>query len=435
MELVKPPNNEAVLCNWRFIDPNNDYLKGIAWWCKDAEDTSAIAINTFCKSAIASWKDIGEWDEFFLQYQFIVIAIPPGPEQTETINELSSRLSIPLEVPNANSFKGQKSITDLINEFGGEKSLNSLLYNLEEVERPGLINFSEIDLSNKTERKSITSGFSYLDRAIGGFANGELSIWTGKRGGGKSTLLGQITLEAVEQGHKVCVYSGELRKEKWKSDLLQQAAGTRWNIDTIIPITKKKVYVVDSKAAEAINKWCDLNLFLTDINFKNAHNEDTIIKNFEYAHRRYGCDVFLVDNIMTAQLKNEDRLGYYRAQSIFTGSLVEFSKRLDVHVHLVAHPKKTGDRRNLESDDVSGTGEITNRADNVFSVVRLSPEQEQREGYSTLLSVLKNREYGSMEKIRLKFEESCRRFYQVGNDPFKMYQWERDMTYGGKNRR
>lgn len=47
-----------------------------------------------------------------------------------------------------------------------------------------------------------------------------------------------------------------------------------------------------------------------------------------------------MDNIMTAELKDEARLGQWRAQSVFASRLVSFAQRFDVHVHLVAHPGK-----------------------------------------------------------------------------------------------
>ena len=58
---------------------------------------------------------------------------------------------------------------------------------------------------------------------------------------------------------------------------------------------------------------------------------------------------------------------YFRAQSNFAGRLVQFAKTRGVHVHLVAHPRKSDKtRKHLSSDDVGGSGDLTNRADNVF---------------------------------------------------------------------
>ena len=193
-------------------------------------------------------------------------------------------------------------------------------------------------------------------------------------------------------------------------------------------MTGKSFFLVNDDVKVPIDRWFDGTLFLTDIRDKAAHDEETILRLFEGANRRYGCDTFLVDNIMTAQLQGETERGYYRAQSAFAGRLADFCKRLGVHVHLVAHPRKTEGKRPLEADDVGGSGDITNRADNVFKVERVPEERVQELGYSSLLTILKNREFGARGKVKLEFNEPSRRLYPMGGSPAKKYGWERITT-------
>ena len=91
----------------------------------------------------------------------------------------------------------------------------------------GLLNLADVDCERKLNADRVLSGFRQLYAGIGGFSPGDLSVWTGKRGEGKSTLLGQMMLEAINQGHRVCVYSGEFPKHRFKLTLMQQAAGGR----------------------------------------------------------------------------------------------------------------------------------------------------------------------------------------------------------------
>ena len=105
-----------------------------------------------------------------------------------------------------------------------------------------------------------------------------------------------------------------------------------------------------------------------------------------------------------------------------------FSKRLNVHVHLVAHPRKTDGP--IEADDVGGSADITNRADNVFKVERVPEEKAREVGYSTLLTVLKNREFGARDRVRLDYNDASKRFYQAGGSPSKCYAWEMKMRNG-----
>lgn len=426
--------NENLLFETRFMDPQAEPY-GL-FWCKDAEDVRAVQINAVCKAMSVPWKELGEWTDFVGQYPYILVAVPPGPARDEIAGELQARFPLPVLIPGRDAFHGCNSALELMENYG-LSALDQLVIDAEELPSPGLLNVgTQVNCDIESDVKRTSSGLSLLDREIGGFAPGELSVWTGKRGEGKSTLLGQILLDAINQGRRVCAYSGELPAKQFKRFIRQQAAGYLHVTKYEDQWTGKTFSVVNDDVKEPIDRWFDGNLFLTDIKDRLAHDEGTILRLFEGAHRRYGCDVFLVDNIMTAQLRGEAEIGYYRAQSAFAGRLADFCKRLGVHVHLVAHPRKTENKSHLDADDVGGSGDITNRADNVFAVERVPEDRAQGLGYSTLLTILKNREFGARGKVKLEFNEPSRRLYQMGGSPAKRYGWETAQTFsqgkGGK---
>lgn len=417
----------AILCLPEYID----YAAPGLWWCIDPEDVMTLRENAVCKSASAGWDEVGKEAEAVERFQFILVCAPQGTIRDEITEELTSRISVPVLVPAEDAFHNCENIRSLL-EAKGARAVSQLLYGAKEIPVQGVIDIADVDCTKRLNAERVLSGFRELDSGIGGFSPGELSVWTGKRGEGKSTLLGQILLEAVNQGHRVLAYSGELPAHQFKLSMLQQAAGYR-------NVTKREdersgriLYDVNSKAGSAINEWWRGRLFLTDIRRENAHNEENILKLFEYAKRRYGCDVFLVDNIMTAELRDAAALGYWQAQSAFTGRLVSFAKGRGVHVHLVAHPRKTDKRDGrLEADDVGGSGDITNRADNVLKVERVREDKVAQAGCDMLLSVLKNREFGAMPKIKLDFNPASRRFYPAGTGDRRIFSWERAETSGG----
>lgn len=420
--MITGPNNENLLFEARFMDPQTEPF-GL-YWCKDAEDMRSVGINAVCKALMAPWRELSEWSDFVGQYPYILVAVPPGSDRDEIAAELQARFPLPVLIPGKDAFHGCASVLELRDNYGLQ-AIDRLVLDAEELPSPGLLNVAEIDCDSESNVKRTSSGLPLLDLEIGGFAPGELSVWTGRRGEGKSTLLGQILLDAVNQGHRVCAYSGELPAKQFKRFIRQQAAGYLHVTAQEDTLTGKTFFLVNDDTKEPIDRWFDGTLFLTDIKDRSAHDEDTILRLFEGAHRRYGCDTFLVDNIMTAQLRGEIEMGYYRAQSAFAGRLADFCKRLGVHVHLVAHPRKTEGKRPLEADDVGGSGDITNRADNVFKVERVPEERVQELGYSTLLTVLKNREFGARGKVKLEFNEPSRRLYQMGGSPAKRYGWDK----------
>lgn len=417
--LIGAPSSDLLLCGPdKFMDPS---LPIGLWWCKDERDMMAVMQNAVCKNPVAEWSEMTCFADFVSRFPYILVAVPPGPERDEIANEVSLRFNLPVLLPKEKQFKGCGSVYDLL-AAGGPQAVEALLIDTDELPVEGLLELAKVDISDRDERPRVVSGFRGLDRSIGGFRGGELSVWTGKRGEGKSTLLGQLLLEAVNQCRFVCVYSGELPAKQFKLSLLQQAAGP-YNVKERATDTGRVFYDANPAAIRRIDEWWGGRLFLTDIKGQDAHNEDRILSLFEYAHRRHGCDVFLADNIMTAELKEEAAIGYWRAQSAFTGRLAAFAKRFGVHVHLVAHPRKTG-KATVEADDVGGSSDITNRADNVLKVERLSADEEARNGFSTGLTILKNREFGARERIRLCFDEPSRRFYEVDGAPTKKYSWE-----------
>lgn len=403
-----------------FLDPKEP--TGL-WFCATAEDVRAVGINACCLAIGGRWEELNGLHDFFAQFPYVFVAAS-GERGKEIARELNNRISHTVVVPDEASFRGYDSVRALRDACGLD-ALPKLLYNARELPAVGLISIADVEPEQRSRHRSL-SGIRDLDRLTGGFSGGELTVWTGRRGSGKSTLLGQLLLEAAAGRQRVCAYSGELKASQFKAWLYQQAAGPDHVEPWTDSLTGKRLYRVPPPVWSLIDDWLREELYLFDLRRQNAHDEDSILELFEYAHRRYCCTVFLVDNIMTARFKTSRDSDFYRAQSNFTGRLVEFSKRFDVHVHLVAHPRKTDKRggKELDADDVGGTGDITNRADNVLAVSRLSELDAGQAGFQTGLTLLKNRSHGASGSFALNFDAASRRFYSPSAAPDRRYPWE-----------
>ena len=288
----------------------------------------------------------------------------------------------------------------------------------------GLIDLADVLTVDVSNIPRVRSNIPALDEEIGGFLLGELSVWTGKSGQGKSTLLGQLMLEAIDQGHNVCAYSGELRADRFQYWVNLQAAGPEHIEQYFDSVRNRPVGYVPKGVGQQIRDWYRGRFWLYDNALIAKSPEDAgILRLFTYAARRYDCKVFLVDNLMTSRFDSgKSDNDYYRAQSNFVGELVHFAKAFNAHVHLVAHPRKTQGR--LEKESVSGSGDIANRADNVFSVDR---ESEPGAPVSATLSILKNRSEGAQgQEIGLLFDVDCKRFWQPSDTQgmYRSYGWQ-----------
>lgn len=400
----------SLLLTYGEVDPSSPI--GLIW-CSSPSDVKAVGLNGICKSFYADWDRISECADFINQFHYVLVATPADNERQSIVEGLLDRISIPLLLADRASFRGRESVEELLDAYG-QDAFKLLIYNAIEMPKPGLIYLSSVQMDEDLPKNRVVSGLVVLDYCTGGFCGGQLSVWTGRRGEGKSTFLSQILVESVNQRHSVCVYSGELPASQFKRGIMPQIAGPD-NLKKIPdPVTGRYEYV--PKDITPIDQWLDGCFFLTDIRRERAHDEDYILSLFEYAYRRYGCSVYLVDNIMTTELKNERELGHLGAQKEFTRRLSTFAKHYDVHVHMVAHPRKSGDGA-LRADDIAGANEIGNLADKLFSI-------ERQEDGSTIVRVLKDRQTGSRNKVKILFDEKSKRFYDEGGSPNKKYSWE-----------
>lgn len=406
---------------WLTYFPEKLDTRRSLWFVRDVLDVSAVDGNAVSLATGCDPEDLQKCEPLLSAFPSVFLAIADEELVSLTADMLAEYVpTISILTPKKGVFGSHKSVRDVM-ESGGEKAVNRLLMGAVERNASGLLDIADIERTDPLSVPTVLSGIKALDRSIGGFAASELSVWTGKRGSGKSTLLGQMMLDAIDQGHNVCAYSGELSAWRFKQWTALQAAGAE-NVELATDrFSGKQFYRVSDDAMPKIDEWWRQRFFLYDNKITSASDENSILSVFEYAVRRYGCSVFLVDNLMTARFSTSAERDFFRAQSNFTGRLVEFAKKFEVHVHLVAHPRKA--QGNLEADDVSGSGDITNRADNVFSLDRLSEQDAQIQGYDAALKVLKNRSFGATPHIGLRYDASTRR-YQKPGEAEKHYAWE-----------
>ncbi len=180
--------------------------------------------------------------------------------------------------------------------------------------------------------------------------HGELSIWTGYNGHGKSVLLGQVMMAAAQQGERVCIASLEMRPHVTFGRMMRQAAGSsRPSEGTILRI---------------VDDWRDQ---FWVFNLVGTGKVDRVLAVFEYAYRRYGVRQFVVDSLMKLGMGDQD----YDGQKLTVERMADFCNEFSVCVHLVAHARKQADEMSPPNKmDIKGTGSITDQADNVFCVFR-----------------------------------------------------------------
>jgi len=303
------------------------------------------------------------------------------------------------------------------------RALSGYIETAKQVVASGLIDLASVKTINDHDKEKVKTGIKRVDVSIRSLNMGDVSIWTGQNASGKSTLLGQVMLESIEQDYSVCAYSGELPAPSFKSWINLQACGEK-DIEFNNNSFYGKIPYVPEYVSKQIANWYQGKFFLYDND--GGSQEENLLNVFEIAARRYNCRVFLVDNLMTTSSDGSDR-DFYRNQSNFIKKLMSFAKTFNVHVHLVAHPRKqTG---MISKEEISGSGDITNLADNVFSVHRITDDDKKEnaefEEVDTIVTVLKNRAHGIQNlAVKMVFRPSCKRLYEFDNQKPRRYGWQ-----------
>ena len=290
----------------------------------------------------------------------------------------------------------------------GKETTTQAVKDAKEVPISGLVRLADVKKVDLQSMDKVYSKIYGIDKTLGGFFMGMVTVWTGINSHGKSTLLGQILLESIEQGYSVCAFSGEQPASMFQYNIDLQAAGVEYAETHYDNYRQEEVYFVNDRIKGFIHEWYKDRFFLYDT-FGTA-NDDDILKRFEFAARRHDCRTFLVDNLMITSFTDKDN-DFYRRQSNFIGKVKNFAHKFGVHVHVVAHPRKSEGR--LTKMDVAGSGDITNRADNVLSVFRIEHDDDKQKypGVDTIVDIFKNRLMGIQNKeIWLNFNPEDKRF-------------------------
>ncbi len=309
-----------------------------------------------------------------------------------------------------------KDANEVLFKFG-KQGVAECISNAQVIPLVGLKNMAELPEYDLAKDELIPLGIAEVDEVFaGGVRLGETSIWTGFNSSGKSTLLGQVLLNAIENGYKVCAYSGELPDRIFRYWIELQAAGP----DYVKQETNKYGYPVsktDYKMLPHIRNWYNGRFWLYDT--QEAVGQEKILEVFEYAVQRRDCKVFMVDNLMSLALNSHSDSDFYRKQADFIGMCKAFAKKYMVHIHIVAHPRKPA--AGSKELDVAGSSNITNWTDNVFEIKRFTKKElatiEADEstnglGITNSLNIKKNRLMGKQDKVfMLAFEDKSKRYY------------------------
>lgn len=189
-------------------------------------------------------------------------------------------------------------------------------------------------------------------KAEGNFAvrKGELTIFTGVSGHGKSMMLSQICLYLMNYT-KVLIASMEMKPVLTLSRMITQKLGdpnpTNKFLKQFCDDYQDKLYIYDQQG-------------VTD--------SRDMFAVLQYGKEILGIDVFVIDSLMKMGDISEDN---YDAQKVFIDRLAAHCRDLNIHVFLVCHTRKMSDEyQRPDATNILGSSHIRNLSDNILLCFR-----------------------------------------------------------------
>ena len=218
----------------------------------------------------------------------------------------------------------------------------------------------------------ILTGIYDLDYDLKGFEMGCITLWTGFTNAGKTTVMTMLAKKTIDQGERIFFFNGEQTKEDFKNNLYIQCVENKY-------LTKKQyrnscvedTFVLPEKAIE-LEKTYGNKIYV----YNNEINKDidTLLYAMEELRRTQKIRVFFLDNFMQIETKKENT---YQEQAEIMEKIRTFAVNNKVHVHLVAHPRKTERFQvRLSLYDIAGSSNMVNKAYNIISIIRLNKKKK-----------------------------------------------------------
>jgi twinkle protein len=267
------------------------------------------------------------------------------------------------------------------------------------------------ELRNELQSTSIKlQTFPRLARLIRGFRPGELTIFTGPTGSGKTTVLSQMSLDYCFQGIKTLWGSFEIKHTRLARIMIQQVAAQSLFNDENENLSPNGEIMSQPSNSQQILKEDVINqaqrvlqnspIFFMD--YFGSTPLESIIESMSRAVSEHQIQHIVLDNLqfMLSGQHSGGSFDKFDLTDRTVSALRSFATSKNVHITLVIHPRKEMDDTPLGLASVSGTAKATQEADNVIIL--------QKVGESRYIDVKKNRFDGLVGSVPIKFDADAR---------------------------
>lgn len=255
------------------------------------------------------------------------------------------------------------------------------------------------------------------------FRPGEVTVWGGANGGGKSLVTGQVALSMCSQGERVCIASFEMKPLKTLERMGRQWSTYNVNDPAFHGSDQAQKQFVD--LYEQFRDWTDGKLWLYDQ--QGTVTASQVCAVARYCAKEKNITHFFIDSLMKSVSGEDD----YNGQKMFVDQLTSIARDNGIHIHVVHHIRKPENESHKPSKyDYKGSGSITDQVDNVISVWRNKANERKREAGGIVdekdpdaLLICDKQRNGEWEgSIGLWFDANSQQYLgNFGDQPLSLY--------------
>lgn len=266
----------------------------------------------------------------------------------------------------------------------------------------------------------VPTGIKTIDNAINDLEPRRLTLITGRSNGGKTTFIKQVIANAIDKNNKVYLMNGENDADMLINDLYKTVIGRNNQYYDTIKINKRYFKEPKADVLAALQEWHKDKLYMFNKGESKLKTLDELTAMIETEIKYNKYDLVVIDNLMS--ILSVSAAEKYEQQADFTQRLCDISKNYNTHIVLVLHPNKTYQKgEDLEMEQISGSSDIYNKADNIIAVTREYSEEKVASGINGYISVIKNRYYGELVKIETHFDKETGLLLEKQDEEILLY--------------
>jgi len=276
---------------------------------------------------------------------------------------------------------------------------------MEHISRPLQRVIDGLDLPTDGLNSGIPTGFSMLDRLLGGFQRSDLIICAARPGMGKSSFaLSVADYASRRHGAKIAIFSLEMSKEQ----LVQRLLSMRTGIDS---------HRIRMRNVKAEDEWAMIVEVANEIRQTFVHIDDTpgpsvdaVRREARRMHAEGGLDMIVIDymQLMTGTGQNREQ-----EISYISRNLKAMAKELNVPVFVLSQLSRAvenrADKRPMLSD-LRESGSQEQDADAVLFIYREDYYDEDTDRQNIADIILAKHRHGATGTVSLFFRKELTQF-------------------------